>query len=283
MHDGPGLRTTVFLKGCPLRCAWCHNPETQSVRPQILFDQRKCIYCHACEVVCPNHAHTFRKEHTLDHSQCTGCGKCAEICPTRSLNLCGKQCTAEEILAIIEKDRAFYGTTGGVTLSGGEPFAQPEEAAALLKACKERGLHTAAETCGYFSSKILPDIVPLTDLFLWDIKLTDSATHEKYTGVSNRKILQNLLSADQIGAKTRLRCILVHGVNTHSAHYDAIAGIFRSLRHCEGVELIPYHAYAGTKAVLLGGKDNGKPEWIPDEKTLEFARQVLQEKEICVL
>lgn len=277
MHDGPGLRTTVFFKGCPLHCAWCHNPETQKAASQLLFDCKKCISCRACEM-CPRHAHIFKEEHILHYTQCVGCGKCAVLCPTGALVLCGQSYTVDDIMKIVEKDRAFYGTAGGVTLSGGEPFAQPQDAIALLKACKARGLHTAAETCGYFSSEILPDIIPYTDLFLWDIKLTDPVPHQKYTGVSNQKILKNLQIADTIGARTRLRCILVNGVNTHPSHYDAIAEIAGMLQHCEGIEWIPYHAYAGAKATLLGRKDNGKSDWIPSNETLEFARQYLLQK-----
>lgn len=282
MHDGPGLRTTVFLKGCPLHCAWCHNPETQMTVPQLLFDRKKCISCHACEI-CPQQAHTFKEEHILHYTQCVGCGKCAALCPASALILCGQPYTVDDVMEIVEKDRAFYGSTGGVTLSGGEPFAQPQDAIALLKACKTRGLHTAAETCGYFSSKLLPSIVPYTDLFLWDIKLTDPAAHQKYTGVSNQKILKNLRMADALGARTRLRCILVNGVNTHSSHYDAIAEITGTLQHCEGVECIPYHAYAGSKATLLGHKDNGKTDWIPSNETLALARQYLLQRGICIL
>jgi len=277
MHDGPGLRTTVFLKGCPLHCTWCHNPETQKTVPQLLFDRKKCISCRTCEI-CPQHVHTFKEEHSLQFTQCTCCGQCAALCPTGALILCGQPYAEDDVMEIVEKDRAFYGTAGGVTLSGGEPFAQPQDAIALLKVCKARGLHTAAETCGYFSSELLPEIVPYTDLFLWDIKLTDPAAHKKYTGVSNQKILKNLRMADALGVRTRLRCILVNGVNTHSSHYDAVAEIAGALQHCEGIEFIPYHAYAGTKAMLLGQKDHGNTNWIPSDETFDFARQYLLQK-----
>lgn len=283
MHDGPGLRTVVFMKGCPLHCVWCHNPETQSPHAELLFDRKNCIGCRACGV-CANNAHTFNKtEHELNFSECTACGECAALCPTGALSICGRSYTEDEALAIVGKDCDFYGKTGGVTVSGGEPFFRPHGVISFLKACKNRGIHTAAETCGCFSADILPDIVPITDLFLWDIKLTDPAAHKRFTGVSNETILRNLRSADQLGALTRLRCILINGINTDTVHYDAIADIARSLKHCEGVEFIPYHAYAGSKAVLIGREDNGVAEWIPSDETTEHARRCLSEKGICVL
>lgn len=282
MHDGPGLRTTVFMKGCPLRCSWCHNPETQSPRTELLFDRKNCISCTACGA-CANDVHTFRGEHRLDLSKCTSCGKCVSLCPTGALSLSGQPYTEDEVFKIVERDRAFYGVNGGVTVSGGEPFFQPREVISFLAECKKRGINTAAETCGYFSPEILPEIVPLTDLFLWDIKLTDPTDHKKYTGVSNEVILRNLEVADQLGAQTRLRCILIKGINTVTAHYNAVAEIARSLHHCEGVEFIPYHAYAGSKATLLGREDNGAAEWIPDEETVRYAREYMEKKGMRVV
>lgn len=281
MHDGPGLRTVVFLKGCPLRCAWCHNPETQSGHTELLFDRKNCIGCRACGV-CANNVHAFLGEHRLDFSECTACGKCTKLCPTGALSLSGSSYTDDEVFEIVAKDRDFYGKTGGVTISGGEPFCQPQGVISLLKACKDRGINTAAETCGYFSSDILPDAVPVTDLFLWDIKLTDPEAHKRFTGVSNELILSNLRSADRLGARTRLRCILLNGINTDTAHYDAVAEIVFSLEHCEGVEFIPYHAYAGSKAVMIGREDNGIADWIPSDEALNQARFRLTEKGIRV-
>ena len=182
--------------------------------------------------------------------------------------------TTEEILAEVEKDRAFYGKDGGVTLSGGEPLFHGERAVALLKACKSRGLTTAVETCGYVAEEILQSAIPYTDLFLWDIKDTDGARHQKYTGVSNEPILQNLALANEMGARIRLRCILVNGVNTDETHYRRVAELAQSLLHCEGIDAIPYHAYGGTKATLLGGADNGKREWIPTEEQIAVAKAV---------
>lgn len=275
MHDGPGVRTTVFVKGCPLRCAWCHNPETQKSGAELLFYQNKCILCGACAAVCAHGVHRLAGRHTLERAGCAACGRCAGLCPTGALALCGSELSVQRILSTVERDMAFYGEDGGITLSGGEPLAQPEGALALLRACKERGLHTAVETCGYAPVEALYALLPFVDLFLWDIKDTNDARHKRYTGVSNERILANLRAIDARGAKTRIRCILVNGVNTDIAHYQSVAGIASSLSNCEGVELLPYHAYAGTKATFIGAEDNGKKEWIPSRDRLLEAISVL--------
>ena len=278
MHDGPGVRTTVFLKGCPLHCAWCHNPETQSTLPELMFYPKSCIGCRLCAAVCHDGVHRFSEghEHEIDRSKCTLCGHCTTACPTAALKLGGSAYTIEALLAEIEKDLVFYGDAGGVTLSGGEPLLQGDAAVALLQACRARGISTAVETCGFVAAQTVAAAVPYTDLFLWDIKDTDARRHAQYTGVSNERILENLAMADAMGAATRLRCILVNGINTEEAHYAAVAEIYASLSHCEGVELIPYHAYGGTKSVFLGRADSGRADWIPQEAQTERARAVLQ-------
>ncbi len=275
MHDGPGIRTTVFLKGCPLRCAWCHNPETQKSAAELLLDERRCIGCGACREVCAYGVHSGTDRHEIAREKCRACGACADVCPTHALELCGKEMRAEEILAEIERDRAFYGENGGMTLSGGEPFLQGRAAISVLQLCKQQGIHTAVETCGFFDESLLTDAVPVTDLFLWDVKDTDDERHKRYTGVSNELILRNLARAGALGARIRLRCILVNGVNTDAEHYRRIASIASSLSHLDGVDLIPYHAYGGSKATLLGLADNGRRDWIPTEEQLAEAKQSL--------
>lgn len=274
MHDGPGVRTVIFFKGCPLRCAWCHNPETQSPHPQLLFEEQKCLACRACGG-CPQGVHRFEKMHTLRREFCSACGKCTSLCPAGALTLCGKDMTPAELWEIILRDAPFYQNGGGVTLSGGEPFLQGEEAPELLKLCKERGISTAVETCGYVSPALLEKAVPFVDLFLWDVKDTDEARHLAYTGVSNKPIVENLRRVDSLGGKTRLRCILVNGVNTEEAHYTAIAELFHSLQNCEGAELLPYHPYGDSKAKAAGMDDCSQEEWIPPAETLLQGKNAL--------
>lgn len=273
MHDGPGVRTTVFFKGCPLRCQWCHNPETQKAAPELLYYPTKCIGCRLCESVCPKGVHAFEGEHTLKREKCVACGACVKVCPSRALELCGRETSIEELLTALLKDRAFYGEAGGVTLSGGEPLMQGEKLVDLLAACKEKGLSTAIETCGYGELSLIEKVIPYTDLFLWDVKDTDALRHRQYTGVSNEKILENLRAADALGAKTRLRCILVNGVNTDETHYRKVSELALSLKHCEGVEWLPYHAYGGTKSVFIGEPDNGNKLWIPTKEQLAKANE----------
>lgn len=282
MHDGPGVRTTVFLKGCPLRCAWCHNPETQNSRAELLFYAAKCIGCGACAQACPGSVHKIDETHTVDRPACRSCFTCVQSCPAGALESCGREMTAAEILSVIERDRAFYGDAGGVTVSGGEPLMQGEAVLSLLQACKEHGIPTAMETCGYADTAVLEKILPFVDLFLWDVKDTDSARHKAYTGVSNEQILQNLQTADRAGARTRLRCILVNGVNTDRKHYKSIADLARTLRHTEGVEFLPYHAYGGTKSVFLGLRESGRTDWLPTAEQLEEAKNVLREASVNV-
>lgn len=278
MHDGPGVRTTVFLKGCPMRCAWCHNPETQKPKKELLFYNKKCIGCRACETVCPNKAQAFDETHTIDRQQCTVCGNCAKVCPTAALEVCGKEMSVSEIVSVIERDMAFYGENGGVTLSGGEPLMQAEPAVRLLEECKKRGISTAVETCGYVDEKTLVKAAEYVDTFLWDVKDTNGARHKSYTGVSNKRIVDNLFAVGKLGAKIRLRCIIVSGVNTDEEHYCQIARLALTVPGVESVELLAYHAYGGVKSVFIGDRDNANKEWIPSDEEIENAKLYLEKK-----
>ncbi len=290
MHDGPGVRTVVFLKGCPLRCAWCHNPEGQSAKQEILFYESKCIGCGACVSACPSGAHSLHPERRFVRDKCIGCGACTEVCCTEALAPAMRTMTVSEVLDAVARDRAFYGetaeggrTVGGLTVSGGEPMAHPEGTLALLGASRAAGLSTVVETCGQFDAAYLPRLAALTDLLLWDVKDTDSARHKRCTGVPNERILQNLLEADRLGARTRLRCILVAGVNTDEGHYAALSELAQALSHCEGVEFLPYHAYSGSKMLPLGMADNGRADWIPDGDIVQAAKAFLRARGVAVI
>ena len=282
-QDGPGIRTTVFLKGCPLRCRWCHNPETQSPAPQLLFSGQLCVGCGACAAVCSTHAHRLTDGvHDWNAADCTGCGRCAAVCCTGACETAAQPMSTAQILQTVLQDAAFYGSEGGLTLSGGEPLYHAEGSLALLQAAKSAGLNTAVETCGAFDPALLPPLAKVIDLFLWDYKDSDPARHKEYAGVSNEGILRNLRRLDELGGRTRLRCILVAGVNLCQQHLCAIADTALSLKHCVGVDLLPYHAYGGSKAVALGLPDPARPEWIPTEQAMQEAAAYLRGRGVPV-
>ena len=283
-HDGPGIRTTVFLKGCPLRCAWCHNPETQTATPEILYYGRRCLACGACAAVCPQSAHELTASgHTFDREKCVSCGACAAVCPAKALELDAVERSVEDIFAEIRRDQPFFGQTGGLTVSGGEPLMQGDETVALLKLAKEAGIGTAVETCGWFEESLIPDLADCADLLLYDIKDTDPLRHEKNTGVRPEKIWKNLRLADEAGIASLLRCVMVWGENVHDEHADKLAALAKSLSHCRGVELMPYHAFGGSKNEALGRGDNGRTEWIPPKDALENFRERLRAKGVRVI
>ena len=252
MHDGPGLRTVVFLKGCPLRCAWCHNPEMQSGRPEMRFVARRCIGCGACAAVCPNGAQQCAPERTFDRRRCGVCGACAAACPAGALEFIGRDRTIEDILAEILRDTPFYGREGGVTLSGGEPMAQAEGALALLAAAKGVGLSTCVETCGAFDPDLAPRLAEFADTILFDMKDTDAARLRENTGADLGAILATLRALDCAGADLALRCVLVPGVNLDERHARKMAELSRSLRHVRFAELLPYHPWGVDKALQTG-------------------------------
>ncbi len=289
LHDGPGIRTTVFLKGCPLRCIWCHNPESWSGKPDILFDGRLCTACGRCVPVCPEHCHSIvNGSHRFDRTACTGCGLCAEQCFTSALERCGRTVTPQEVMKDVLKDCLFYENTGGgLTISGGEPMMQFAFTRDLLKLAKGNGLHTCMETCGFARQNELAEILPLTDLFLYDIKTPDSKKHRRLTGQDNTLILNNLQFLNDAGAKIILRCPLVPGVNDSEEELAAIGRLAERLPQVCGVHLIPYHPLGTAKSERLGisngfhgtfPSDTEKQKWAetisryisnPDKKTVD--------------
>lgn len=265
IYDGPGIRTLVFFKGCPLRCLWCANPEGKSRNSCTLWNRDLCTHCGLCAAVCTNGIHSIKDgQHVINPEHCMACGKCAAICPQRALRLCGQEMETSEIMKIILEDEVFYKTSGGgVTLGGGEPLAQPDAALELLRTCKEAGLHTAMETSGYTERSVLSDIAAYTDLFLYDLKHTDSARHKELTGVENGKILSNLAWLIENDHKVRVRMPLITGCNTELDEIARRAEILRKWTDSEvllGVDLLPYHKlgvhkYAQMNEKYLLGED----------------------------
>ena len=251
--DGPGIRTVVFLKECPLNCIWCHNPESKSGAAEIFYKKELCIGCGDCCDVCLFGAHIFSDGvHHFNREKCTKCGKCAEKCYSNALELCGELKTAEEIMDIVLQDKPFYTESGGgITISGGEPLMQYDFTCSLLKLAKEQEIHTAIETSG-FSAMDLTKLHPYVDLWLYDIKLFSEDEHIKYTGVSNKIILDNLYLLDRMGANIILRCPIIPHVNLNEQHFLKLARLAKSLKNITAIHLEPYHPLGLSKAEQLG-------------------------------
>jgi pyruvate formate lyase activating enzyme len=243
IHDGPGIRTTVFLKGCLLKCPWCHNPEGRNQKPEFMWWAEKCIGCEDCRNACPEDAISFSDDSLfLDETKCDFCGACTDACPSEALKLVGDEMTVTQVLKVIEKDRAFYDQSGGgVSLSGGEPLLQPDFSLYLLRACKERGIHTAIDTCGHVDSKSLMRIAEHVDLFLYDLKLINEEKHKRFTGVSNQLILENLKKLSDSGQKTIVRLPLIPGVNDDGKDIQEVGEFVSSLGGLREVSVLPYH------------------------------------------
>jgi pyruvate formate lyase activating enzyme len=257
IHDGPGIRTSVFFKGCPLHCWWCHNPESQSPKPELMLRDRRCVHCGMCQEVCSHAAVSAQSPDGaapgIDRQVCQGCGECAEICFSGARELVGKRVTVVEVMTAIERDRPFYDQSGGgVTLSGGEPMKQPAFMLALLQACQEADIHTALDTSGYAPWKLFEQTLPLVDLFLYDLKVIDEKLHRQVTGVSNRLILNNLRRLSEAGAHLLVRIPLIPGVNNGRESLHQFGKLLFSLPNLLGVEIMPYHDIAKSKYAALG-------------------------------
>lgn len=287
IHDGPGIRTTVFLKGCPLDCGWCHNPESKRFEPELFYTPSLCIGCGACGEVCPSGAQVVVDGlHVLRRPLCTTCLRCVSACPAGALESAGSTMTVEQVILEVEKDRVFYEHSGGgMTLSGGEPLAQFAFTRDLLGAAREHGLGTCVETCGHAASERVLDLVPLVDLFLWDLKDTDPERHRRNTAGDLSVVMRSLSAADAAGARTILRCVLIDGLNLDEPHLADIGQTAARLKHCEGVELLPYHALGTSKLERLGlpvPTRDAPQAGVPSGEAMEAARQYLRERGVAV-
>lgn len=275
VHDGDGIRTTVFLKGCPLKCVWCHNPEGISFDTQLAYYENKCISCGECVSVCPTKAHNMiNGRHIFERNLCVACGRCESVCLEEALKIYGKEMTADDLLSVLLEDKDFYASSGGgVTLSGGECLMHPEFCCELLKKLKENGIHTAVDTCGFVSKEAISKVIPYTDIFLYDIKAIDEDVHIMCTGHKNKPILENLKYIDSCGKNIEIRIPYVPHYNDNQI--EKIAVFLSEIKNITKIRLLPYHNYAGSKYNSLD-MVNALPQDLPDKDELREAKDLFK-------
>ncbi len=280
IHDGPGIRTTVFFKGCPLHCQWCSNPESMSVKPELGIIRVRCNRCDKCIPVCPEGALSGAAGEKLqiDRERCTTCGNCVEACLPGALAVYGKEMTIDELVEQVRKDEIFYrGSGGGVTLSGGEPLQQPDVACALLERCREAGIHTAIETTGHTSPAVFSRVLALTDYVLFDLKHMDSAEHQRYTGQPNELILANARRAVASGVPVLFRMPMIPGVNDTDWNIQATAAFIKSLgQNPPQLELLPFHRMGMGKYDGVGKTYQMGALMPPELSRVETVRQAFE-------
>jgi pyruvate formate lyase activating enzyme len=293
INDGPGIRITLFMKGCPLCCAWCHNPESQSPEVQKLYTASKCIGAQDCIEICPENALIFTPGGIVtDGEQCTLCGLCADACPSKAIEMSGKLYSTAELLNIIERERVHIDQSGGgVTFSGGEPLMHPEFLLEMLKACGQKGLHRTVDTSGFANTKTLLELAKHTDLFLYDLKMMDAVEHKKWTGVDNRLILKNLRILAESGANINIRIPLIKNVNTDEQEMlrmaDFVSKLPKKISDSEITEpgkpvvnLLPYHNIAKGKYQKLEIPYNEGEMSEPTEDEIERAVKIFEKYDL---
>ena len=278
VHDGPGIRTTVFLKGCPLSCAWCHNPESQSFKPELMLQESLCISCNLCLAAClflSNGAGVLQQRPF--ENDCQHCASCATICPTQARLGLGQEVTATHILPILLRDKPFYDQSdGGVTLSGGEPLAQPDFIEELLTKLKKEEVHTCLDTSGYADPNVIKQVAPLTDLFLFDFKHSDPMIHQEYCGLTNELILSNLVLLAELKAEVIIRMPLIPGINNNEENLKATGLILRQINSSWPVQLLPYHQLPESKYLALDRHYALQGLHEPSPKQMEEAISILR-------
>ena len=280
IHDGPGIRTTVFFKGCPLCCRWCHNPEGISAGPPRFYRDQRCIACEDCVRACPQSALALDQPGRtiqIDKERCNHCGDCAALCPADALEVSGRSVTVEALMEIIEKDTLFYDQSqGGVTFSGGDPLMQPEFLLAVLNNCGRLNIHRAVDTAGHCSPRTLLEIAAHTDLFLYDLKHMDSQQHKAMTGVSNERVLSNLTLLDSLDVEVNVRVPVVEGINSDDHNIERTGRFLSELTSVKKVSLLPCHAMAQGKYGCLGLDHGAAPIEKPTQTTLQAITRRLE-------